>query len=52
MTVKIWFKNGLTDTIYFKDRDDLAKRMPEFMMMEYRMGSGFHIEKTEIISKD
>jgi hypothetical protein len=52
MTVKIWFQNGLTDTIYFKDQDDLAKRMPEFMMSEQHLGSGFHIKKTKLISKD
>ena len=47
ITVKIWFGDGHTDTIYFKGQDDLARRMPEFML---KTPGG--VKKTKLISKN
>ena len=47
MTVKIWFGDRHTDTIWFKDQDDLARRMIEFML---KTPGG--VKKTKLISKD
>lgn len=47
MTVKIWFGDRHTDTIWFKDQDDLSRRMLEFML---KTPGG--VKKTKLISKD